>query len=183
MKKKSNLTFLMTLLLAITFIASNYLVISMKILRYSTYISMFIYPLAFLFSNIINKQYGHKAALKSFLCAFAVQLIVFIVDISFFKHLTSSFVIAEIIALIVPHTINIFSYKYLADKKKLNFFSVFILMCLMMVIDNIVFYAATTFIAGYTFELVPAIASTVIKCLYCILLAFVDTRVQAQKNT
>lgn len=177
MKKMVFFTLPMTLILAIAFIISAYSVVSFNLFGYSVYISVFIFPLTFFISNLVNKLYGYKTALKCFLCAFIALLLVFSMDLFFFKHLTTSFIISEILTISIPQIINIYCYKSLVDKNKCTFSSIFVLMLLMNIMDNFVFLSLTALMAGYNIEFISVIISTTIKCVYCLPLAFIDSRI------
>lgn len=177
MKKSVIFTLPMTLLLAIAFITSAYSVVSFNFFGYSVYLSVLIFPITFFISNLVNKLYGYKTALKCFLCAFLALLLAFLIDVFFFKHLTTNFIISEIFAISIPQITNIYCYKSLVDKNKCTFSSIFVLMLLMNIMDNFVFLSLTALMAGYNIEFISVIISTTIKCAYCLPLAFIDSRI------
>lgn len=173
MKKQIALTLPMTLILAIAFIT----IVSLNLLNYSVYLNLLIYPVTFLLTNIVNKLCGYKIALKCFFCSFGILLLTFLIDFFCFKHLTNSFIIAEILAISIPQIINIFFYKYLVDKNKCSFLNVFISMILINIVDNLVFTGLMSLMVGYETELMAIITSTAVRCVYCLLLAFIDTKI------
>ncbi len=138
-KKKEGNLYLYGALISILFILSNYIVkFSFELSGTAVYFSVFTIPFIYLFTCLLYKKYGFKKTIIAIIIAVILQLLVFLGEWMVTKELNTAVLVGTMLSVPFAQLITIGLYK-LIQKKYENIFTIFIVLAIAVIFDNLVF--------------------------------------------
>lgn len=138
-KKEGKLCLLYGALICLLFVLSNYIVkFSFELNGTIIYYSVFTIPFIYLFTCLLYKKYGFKKVIIAICTAILLQLLAFLVEWLVYSKIDTGVLVGTMLSVPFAQLITVGLYK-LIGKKYENILSIFIILAVAVLFDNLVF--------------------------------------------
>lgn len=177
-KKKDNKYYIYTALIAILFIASNYIVkYSFELNGTSIYYSVLTIPFFYLFSCLVYKRYGFKKTMSAVMTAITLQLMVFLGEYLITSTIDMGVLVGTISSALITEFIIIGLYKLINSKHK-SFISIFIILSVAVILDNLLFLYILSLFNNNEFIINMINISNLIKVIIAFISSFIFIKIK-----